>query len=166
MKVFYYSDQLLQQLSSGAFLTVSDQDKVNTMTIAWGTVGFIWNKPVIMVAVRKSRHTYRFIESTDSFTVSVPLNTDLKKTLMGTGTKSGRDIDKFKAFKLNAKPGIKVPVPIIEQCDLFYEAQTIYKQDMNPEHLDDSIDTEFYRNGDYHVLVFGEIIASYLKDWD
>ena len=166
MKAFHYSEQLFQQLSSGAFLTVSDQDKINTMTIAWGALGFMWHKPIIMVAVRKSRYTYQFMESTDSFTVSVPLHTDLKKELMGTGTKSGRDIDKFKAFKLDAKPGIKVPVPIIEQCDLFYEALTVYKQEMNPEHLDDSIDTEFYKQGDYHVIFFGEIIASYLKDWD
>jgi flavin reductase (DIM6/NTAB) family NADH-FMN oxidoreductase RutF len=165
MENFHYSNQLLAQLSSGAFLTVSDQNKVNTMTIGWGTMGFIWNKPVIMVAVRPSRYSYEFIEKNGNFTVSVPLSASLKKELAGAGTKSGRDIDKFEVFSLKAKPGLKVPVPVIEQCDLFYEGKVVYKQAMNPEHLDESINNAYYKQGDYHVLYYGEILASYLKDW-
>jgi flavin reductase (DIM6/NTAB) family NADH-FMN oxidoreductase RutF len=118
---------------------------------------------VLTVAVRKSRYTYKIMEGTDSFTVSVPLTTDLKKALAGAGSKSGRDIDKFKVFDLNTKPGRKVPVPIIEQCDLFYEGRIVYQQEMDPKHLDESIRTAYYRLGDYHVLYYGEILASYLK---
>ena len=161
---FYYCDQLLQQLPTGAFLTVSHQDKINTMTIGWGSLGFIWNKPIIMVAVRKSRHSYEFIENTGVFTVSIPLDAELKKELAGAGSTSGRDIDKFAVYNLSTKAGIKVPVPIIEQCDLFYEGRVVYKQAMDPEHLDESIKAAYYKLGDYHVLYYGEILASYLKD--
>jgi len=164
MKNNHYGDLFSQRLPAGAFLTVSDQDRHNTMTIGWGTLGFIWGKPIVMVAVRKSRYTYKFMENTDSFTVSIPLTAELKKELAGAGSTSGRDIDKFAAYNLQAKPGIKVPVPVIEQCDLFYECRIVYKQAMDPEHLDESIKASYYQQGDYHVLYFGEILASYMKE--
>ena len=164
MENFHYSDLLLKQLPIGAFLTVSVKDQVNTMTIGWGSVGFIWRKPILMVAVRQSRHTYELIEKTDYFTVSTPLNDTMKKELAGAGSKSGRDIDKFAVYNLKAKPGIKVPVPIIEQCDLFYECRIVYKQAMDPKYLDAQIISSSYEKGDYHVLYYGEILASYLKD--
>ena len=163
MKNTHYSDQFFQRLPAGAFLTVSDQGRHNTMTIGWGALGFIWGKPIVMVAVRKSRHTYKFMESTESFTVSIPLTPDLKRELAGAGSTSGRDIDKFAVYNLQAKSGLKVPVPVIEQCDLFYECRIVYKQAMDPEHLDESIKASYYQQGDYHVLFFGEILASYMK---
>ena len=36
----------------GAFLTVKEGGKVNTMTISWGYVGFSWNKPFFVAMVR------------------------------------------------------------------------------------------------------------------
>lgn len=37
----------------GAFLTGSIDDKVNTMTISWGNIGFQWRKPVFIALVRE-----------------------------------------------------------------------------------------------------------------
>ncbi len=73
------SKDFLTQLVKGAFLTVKSDETVNTMTIGWGNVGFIWNKPMLMVPVRYSRHTYSMIDRSETFTVSVPVNKDLKK---------------------------------------------------------------------------------------
>ena len=49
---------LMAQLIKGAFLTVSVDDEVNTMTIGWATIGHMWRLDVFMVAVRDSRHTF------------------------------------------------------------------------------------------------------------
>jgi flavin reductase (DIM6/NTAB) family NADH-FMN oxidoreductase RutF len=57
-----YSQQFLKQLPKGAFLTVKDGDRLNTMTIGWGSIGWIWQKPILMVMVRYSRHTYELID--------------------------------------------------------------------------------------------------------
>ena len=56
----------------GAFLTAKVDDKVNTMTISWGSVGFMWGKPVFMALIRPQRYTNEFIEKSNSFTVSIP----------------------------------------------------------------------------------------------
>ncbi len=47
-----YSKEALEQLKKGAFLTVKNDNRVNTMTIGWGNIGIIWNKPIFMVLVR------------------------------------------------------------------------------------------------------------------
>jgi flavin reductase (DIM6/NTAB) family NADH-FMN oxidoreductase RutF len=160
MENFHYSNHMLAQLPKGAFLTVAHQDQINTMTIGWGTLGFIWNKPVAMVAVRKSRYTYELLDKINNFTISMPLTANLKKELAGAGSQSGRDINKFTEFSLIAQPSLKVPSPLIEQCDLFYECRIVYKQAMDPDHLDPQIISAYYKQGDFHVLYYGEILAS------
>ena len=40
-----YANEIIETLSKGAFLTTTIDGAVNTMTIAWGSVGFMWGKP-------------------------------------------------------------------------------------------------------------------------
>ena len=50
-----YAKETLEILSKGALLTVKSGEKVNAMTIGWGSIGFMWGKPVFMAMVRPSR---------------------------------------------------------------------------------------------------------------
>lgn len=155
------AQDFLDQLPRGAFLTVQTGDRLNTMTIGWGSIGFIWGKPVMMVMVRCSRYTHELIQTAEDFTVSLPLNGEMKKSLATAGSKSGRDIDKFETCKLTARPAHKVNSPIIGECDLIYECRIVFKQVMDKKHLDPSIQTRWYDDEDYHVLYFGEILDCY-----
>ena len=157
-----YFTEASESLPSGAFLTVKDGDELNTMTIGWATIGIVWGKPVLMVMVRKSRHTYQLIENTKEFTVSFAFEGKMQDELDFCGSNSGRDYDKFEECKLEPIPGQKVNTPIIGGCDLHYECETKFKQDMDPEHLVDDIDNSAYAQGDYHTLYFGEIVDCYL----
>ncbi len=158
-----YLPRALQQLSStGAFLTTRLGEAINTMTIGWGTVGYIWGRPIFIVAVRYSRHTYRMIDRSGEFTVSFPLDDDsLKKELAFCGTRSGRDTDKFQECKLTPRPGRQVKAPVVGECPLHYEAKVVYRQAMEPALIDKDIDRLFYGNNDFHVLYYGEIVACY-----
>ncbi len=120
-------------------------------------------KPIFMVAVRYSRYTYDLIEEAKDFTVSIPLENNLKKELNYCGTYSGKDVDKLKECKLKIREGRKVASPpIIENCELHYECKIVYKQAMEPGTLDNSIKNQYYQNKDYHILYFGEIVDCYL----
>lgn len=147
----------------GAFLTVKGGDKVNTMTISWGSIGFMWQKPVFMALVRKSRYTYELIEQSDSFTVSVPFGTDLKNALMVCGTKSGRDIDKQSAANIAFIPSQQVDSPVVDGCNQYYECKIVYKQAMDKSQLVPEIQKTMYGDEDYHTLYYGEIVACYEK---
>ncbi|MBS4537741.1 flavin reductase family protein [Clostridium sp. D2Q-11] len=159
-----YSQEMLDQLPRGAFLTTKNEDKLNTMTIGWGSIGFIWNKPVFMVAVRYSRYTYEMLENAKEFSVSVPLKGNLKEELGICGTKSRREIDKFKVCELTPKESKIIDTPIIDECELHYECKVVYQQTMEPGMLNKEIKDQKYPNYDYHVLYYGEIVASYIKE--
>ncbi len=162
-----YNDYLkdaLEQLPKGAFLTVKDGERVNTMTIGWGTIGITWQKPVFMVMVRHSRYTYNLLENAREFTVSIPIKKDLKKALAFCGTKSGREFDKFKECNLTAEPGKVVNSPIVGECELHYECKVIYQQTMEPALLELKTRKLAYPKNDYHVMYYGEIVACYIEE--
>lgn len=155
--------EALEYLPKGAFLTVAAGGKLNTMTIGWGYLGVIWGKPCFTVMVRASRYTYGLMESADNFTVSIPFG-KLKEALATCGSKSGRDIDKFKEYGLKTLPAAKVSSPLIEGCDLHFECRIIYKQALDPAGIPADVHAGFYPKKDYHTLYFGEIVACHQEE--
>jgi len=148
---------------SGAFLTVKNINEVNTMTISWGSIGYIWNKPIFTVLVRNSRYTHELIEITNEFTVSIPLNNVLKKELLFCGTKSGRDVNKIAECNLNLADSKMISTPIIGNCQLHYECKILYKYTMSDENLNKVIKDTSYSSKDFHTMYYGEIICCYTK---
>jgi len=144
-------------------LTVKAGEALNTMTIGWATIGYVWQRPIFMVAVRLSRHTFGIMERADDFAVTVPSG-DMGKEIAFCGTKSGRDYDKFKECKLETQPGQTVSSPIIRTPGLHYECRIVFKAAMDPGYLDGAYDSRLYPEKDYHTLYFGEIQACYEMD--
>jgi flavin reductase (DIM6/NTAB) family NADH-FMN oxidoreductase RutF len=157
------AEDAIKRIKKGAFLTVKAGDRLNVMTIGWAAFGLVWQKPIMMVAVRSSRHTFGIIEKADDFTVTVPTG-DMDKAIALCGSKSGRDMDKFKMAGLETGTGMKVASPIIKARGYQFECRIVYKSAMNPAYLDDRYDTSLYPEKDYHTLYFGEIVACYAID--
>lgn len=131
------------------------------MTIGWANFGVMWGLPVATVAVRYTRHTYELINKSGVFTISIPSQNALKKELAFCGSKSGRNLDKFKETGLTPLAGRKVDVPVIGECGMHFECKVIYKQAMEPALIDAKIDDKFYSGNDFHVLFYGEILENY-----
>jgi len=153
------AEKAMNQIKQGAFLTVRAGDVLNTMTIGWATIGYVWRKPVLMVLVRDSRHTFGIIEKAADFTVSVPM-TDMKDAIMFCGTKSGRDYDKYKECSLELAEARKVVSPIINTPGIHFECKIVFKAAMDPAYLDAEYE-KLYPEKDYHTLYFGEIRDCY-----
>ncbi len=157
------AEEVMQQIKSkGAFLVAKSKDgkKTNVMTIGWAAIGYMWSKPIMTVMVRKSRFTHHIIEKASGFTVSIPTD-DLKEALNFCGTKSGRDVDKFKEYNLTTIPAQKVETPIIDISGFHYECKIVYKSEMNPDFLCKEYKEDIYTDNDYHTFYFGEIVACY-----
>jgi flavin reductase (DIM6/NTAB) family NADH-FMN oxidoreductase RutF len=154
------AEDSISRIKEGAFLTVKSGKGLNTMTIGWATFGVVWSKPIMMVAVRSSRHTFGIMEAAADFTVTVPAG-GLDKELAFCGSKSGRDGDKFKECRLETTAGRRVASPIIKTAGRHYECRIIYKSAMDPAHLDRGYDISLYPKKDYHTLYFGELLACY-----
>ena len=139
-------------------LTAGDYEKgkFNTMTVAWGSLGTMWNKPFAQVVVRPTRYTYHFMEKYDSFTLT-SFPKEFRKDLYHLGRKSGRDSDKIAETSLTPVPSVRVNSPSFKEAELIIECIKIYWDDFKPENfLDPSIEEEY--DNDYHRIYFGEIL--------
>lgn len=139
-------------------ITAGTMDKWNTMTASWGTMGILWGKQVAFCFVRPTRHTYGFMEESDTFTLSF-FPDGYRDALNYCGSHSGRDVDKA------AETGLK-PIDFdggvsFEQARVVLVCKKIYFDDFDPaKFLDPSIEG-CYPKKDYHRLYIGEITAAY-----
>lgn len=153
MKVFAKWDPEWLLLAAGDF----EKHEFNFMTVAWGALGVLWNKPIAIIFVRPSRYTYDFTEKYDSFTLS-GFSPEYKDALTVCGTKSGRDIDKIKASGLTPIKSASVKSPSFKQANLVIECKKIYFDDLNPGNfLSPEIENN-YSGEDYHRFYFGEVL--------
>jgi flavin reductase (DIM6/NTAB) family NADH-FMN oxidoreductase RutF len=151
-------DEVMRHFSkTGAFLTVKDGERVNTMTVSWGFIGFIWNKPHFICVVRPQRHTFGIIERAASFTVSVPFG-DMAAELEECGTKSGRDFDKSKIVEFI--PAKAVESPVVAGCARYFECVIEYRDILKEIYLPAALRDSWYQ-GDYHHFYIGEIMEAY-----
>lgn len=156
------AETVMKRIEVGAFLVVQAGDRINIMTIGWAMFGYVWRKPVMMVAVRKSRFTHGIMEEADSFTVNVPVD-DMRKEIDFCGTKSGRDCDKFRECNFSTTKARRVISPTVDIPGYHYECKILYRTAMELGFLAPELE-HLYPRKDYHSLYFGEILACYLTE--
>lgn len=157
-----FSKATLEQLSGkGVFFTVKDGDKVNTMTIGWGSLSQYWGQEIFIAPIRHSRYTFELLKNSDEFTISVPTNNQFDEALKICGTVSGRNEDKFKKADLKLKDAKEINTPVIDGCDIYYECKILSFTDLKKEDLDKETQEKWYSTGDMHRLYFAKIVACY-----
>ena len=135
-----------------------EKQDYNVMTVGWGTFGVMWAKPCALVVVRPVRHTWQFMEKSDTFTLSA-FSEEHRAMLSYCGSRSGRDGDKVTATGLTPVPSKVVSAPGFDEAELIVECRKMYSDDMDPSRfLDPSLETH-YPKKDYHRMYFGEIVA-------
>ena len=144
----------------GVLCTVSDQaGKRNLLTLGWGQIGPSYHKhPIIIIAVAPARYSWRFLEEVPEFVIAVPDDT-IRSAVDLCGTKSGRDIDKFKATGLTAVPSVNVRPPSIAECSINVECR-IYTT-ITPPHM---LLTPEHRRAlleEQHTIYFAEVLGTF-----
>lgn len=172
IEVFDYANEILKAVKKGVLITTKAEDKVNSMTVSWGTLGIEWARPIFTIFVRENRFTKQQLEKNPEFTVNVPLGEFNKKILGVCGTKSGRDIDKISELNLTLEESKNISVPGIKELPLTLECKVIYKQEQDknaiPEEIKkvdypQDVDGSFHgSNRDFHTAYYGEIVNAYI----
>ena len=153
-RIFQLFDRQWMLLTSGDFAA----GQFNTMTISWGSMGIMWNRPFVQVVVRPQRYTFEFMERYETFSLSA-FPKGYRKALNILGTQSGREGDKIASSGLTPVASDCIAAPAFEQAELVFECRKIYWQDYNPANfIDPQIDRN-YPIQDYHRAYFGEILA-------
>jgi len=163
-----FAPEIIKALGGGGvLLTTKAGEKVNSMTIGWGTIGIEWGTPVFVAYVRASRFTHGQIEANPEFTVNVPHGPFDRKILGFCGTKSGRELDKIQAAGLTLVEPEVISVPALRELPLTLECRVIYRRDQPVERIEPRLREKFYPaaadgSTDRHTAYYGEIVAAYL----
>lgn len=94
-------------------VTTYDGTKSNIMTISWTMV--IDFTPLFAITTGAWNHSFAALQATRECVIAIP-TVDMLDLVVGIGTCSGSDTDKFAKFKLTAVPGKVVKAPLIKQC--------------------------------------------------
>lgn len=111
-------------LEPGPVVLVStcDAGRHNLMTLSWTMV--VDFTPRFAFTTGPWNHSYAALEKTRECVIAIP-GADLLDTLVGIGTCSGVDTDKFARFGLTARPAKHVGAPLVGECLANIECRVI-----------------------------------------
>lgn len=162
-----HATEIMQGLQKGVLLTTKNGERVNSMTISWGTLGIEWGKPIFTAFIRQHRFTKELLDATGEFTVNIPLGDFDKNITAVCGSKSGRDMDKIAELGLTLEESEAISAPGIRELPLTLECKIRYVQDQDLNAIDEEYVERWYPEDeadyrDYHTIYCAEIVAAYV----
>jgi len=94
-------------------VTTHDGNRANIMTISWTMV--LDFTPAFAICTGEWNYSYAALRKTRQCVIAIP-TVDMLDKVVGIGTCSGADTDKFAKFKLTPVRGKRVKAPLIEEC--------------------------------------------------
>ncbi len=137
----------LRLLNYGATVLVTSkfENKESIITLAW-TTPVSHSPPLLAISIGKERFTHNIIKNSGEFAVNL-LSLEMLNKIVGCGSVSGKDIDKFRAFSLQKERAKYISSPLIKESFAFIECK-----------VDGSFDV-----GD-HTLFIGRVLRGWIKD--
>jgi len=103
-------------------VTTHDGQKDNIMTISWTMVMDF--TPVFAIVTGDWNHSFAALRKNRECVIAIP-TVDMLDKVVGIGTCSGADTDKFTKFKLTPVQGKVVTPPLIKECLANIECRVI-----------------------------------------
>jgi flavin reductase (DIM6/NTAB) family NADH-FMN oxidoreductase RutF len=104
------------------FVTTNDGEKNNIMTISWTMV--LDFTPMFAITTGPWNYSYTALQKSGECVIAIPA-VDLIDQVVGVGTCSGADTDKFEKFGLTPVKGKHVRSPLIKECLANIECKVI-----------------------------------------
>ncbi len=153
------SSKLTSYTTKGCFIVSGDTP--NVMTASWGFIGVMWNKRVAVVPIRDSRFTKGIVDEKGEFTMCIPKLGEFADELKFCGTKSGRDMVKYKECGMKVKKAKAVDTYVVEGCEAYFECKVLQVMTFNGQEISDFAKAQYGEKPDYHNFYIAEIVAEY-----
>jgi flavin reductase (DIM6/NTAB) family NADH-FMN oxidoreductase RutF len=116
-------DQVRRYLEPGPVLLVSSAHagERDVMVMGWHTV-MAFSPSLIGCVISSANHSYKLIRASGECVLNLPTAGQLEHVL-GVGSTSGADIDKFAAFGLTPEAAERVAAPAIAECHAQFECR-------------------------------------------
>lgn len=103
-------------------VVTADEGKANLMTISWTMV--LDFTPKFALCTGPWNYSFQALMKTKECVLAVP-TIDLIDKVIGVGTVSGQDVDKFKKFGFTKVDASKVSAPLVKECYANIECRVV-----------------------------------------
>ena len=146
----------------------NESNGYNTMTIAWGHLGSLWDRdsqsnvlPTVTCYSRPSRYTKEFLDREDLFTIS-HFPKEYRKALGYLGNHSGRDENKVE--KVGLTPVFAYGTTYFAEADLVFVCRKLYSSELKEEGFVEKSLVDFnYPKKDFHTMYVGEVLKVLIR---
>jgi len=104
-------------------VTTVHKGKANIMTMSWQTM-MEFEPPLVGCVISGRNYSFEALTTTRECVLNIP-SVELAKQVVGVGNCSGSKVDKFRKFKLTAKPASLVLPPLIDECFANFECKVV-----------------------------------------
>ena len=123
-----------------AVISVGTGEEANLITLAY--VGKMCSKPpIIAISIQPIRHSFQIIEKLGEFVINYPTINQLRE-MDYCGTRSGRNVNKWKELNLTKEKATVVSVPLVKEFPWNMECKVVNRIELGT-----------------HVCYFGEVVA-------
>jgi len=128
-----------------AIVTVRHGNRSNALAVAWNFPLSV-DPPLFGVAISPKRYSHELIVEAKEFAVNfVPL--EKAELIAAVGGTSGRAVDKFKRYRIEAERPLKINSPILRDAYASYECRVVNRVEA----------------GDHDIFI-GEIVALHYQE--
>ena len=126
-------------------VSLDDKGRATIIALGW-VMPTSHEPPLVAISVGHTRYSHECIERSGEFVLALP-NKDQADAVLFCGTKSGRDVDKFKESGFKPAKATVVKPPLIQDAVANLECKV----------------ASSHRTGD-HTIFVGEIVAAHVDD--
>ena len=158
-----FEDNGFQWFRDAQLLAAGNKEKSNAMTIGWGAVGTLWQRPALTVNVAEKRYTKEFMDKEEFFTV-MSFDVENSKVLNYMGSKSGRDGDKAQALGLHTAYTAN-GTPYYTEATMVIECRIMYAAPFDPNGFKSDVPQNMYSRfpAGIHSMYIGEVVNAWKK---
>ena len=158
-----FTDNGFQWFRDAQLLAAGDKTKSNAMTIGWGGIGTLWQRPAMTVYVAEKRYTKEFMDKAEYFSV-MSFDVEYSKILNYMGTKSGRDGDKAAALGLHTAYTAN-GTPYYTEANMVIECKIMYAAPFDPNGFKSDVPKNMYSHfpAGIHSMYIGEVVNAWRK---
>lgn len=128
-----------------AVIVVKSGDALDALACAWYSA-LSFDPPLFAVSIAPRRYSYQMLKKSGEFTANF-MEFDKVGTIAALGRTSGREMDKFSAYRIKTLPSTEIETPVLKDAYAAYECRIVKR----------------HRIGD-HDLFIGEVLAVHYKD--
>jgi flavin reductase (DIM6/NTAB) family NADH-FMN oxidoreductase RutF len=112
-------------LNHGPVTLVSSRSgaRSNVMAAAWA-MPLDFDPPKVAVVIDRNTLTRELVDATGEFALNVPPQA-LAETVVGVGSVSGRDTDKWARFAIGTLPATRISAPLVAGCIAWLECRVL-----------------------------------------